>query len=107
MPVYNKLVRDKIPEVIQKNGKSYSTRILSQLEHEEQLRIKLQEEMAEYLAADTAGQALEELADVLEVIHSLAGIHHSSFHEVETIRKQKSAERGGFKKRVFLEKVDD
>ncbi|MBM7839086.1 putative house-cleaning noncanonical NTP pyrophosphatase (MazG superfamily) [Alkalihalobacillus xiaoxiensis] len=107
MPIYNKLVRDKVPEVIQKNGKSYSSRTLSQHEYEEQIRLKLQEEIAEYLAADTAGQALEELADVLEVIHSLVGIHNSSFHEVETIRKQKSAERGGFKKRVFLEKVDD
>ncbi|WP_078427508.1 nucleoside triphosphate pyrophosphohydrolase [Alkalihalobacterium alkalinitrilicum] len=107
MPIYNKLVRDKIPEIIQAAGKGYRTRQLDDMEYIKELKIKLTEEMAEYQEAQTDGQAIEELADVLEIIHSLAVVHGSSMEEVESIRKKKADDRGGFQEKIFLIDVDD
>ncbi|MEB1809582.1 MAG: nucleoside triphosphate pyrophosphohydrolase [Bacillaceae bacterium] len=107
MPIYNKLVRDKIPAIIQATGKGYRTRPLDEVEYIKELKIKLSEEMAEYHEAQTDGQALEELADVLEIMHSLATVHGASFEEVEAIRKKKAEERGGFQEKIFLMDVDD
>ncbi|WP_209121144.1 nucleoside triphosphate pyrophosphohydrolase [Alkalihalobacillus sp. BA299] len=107
MPIYNKLVRDKIPEIIQATGKGYHTKQLDDVEYIKELKMKLNEEIAEYQEAQTDGQAIEELADVLEIIHSLAKVHGSAMEEVESIRKKKADDRGGFQKRVFLIDVDD
>ncbi|MFV8829540.1 phosphoribosyl-ATP pyrophosphohydrolase [Alkalihalobacterium sp. APHAB7] len=107
MPIYNKLVRDKIPAIIQAAGKGYRSKQLDEVEYIKELKIKLTEEIAEYEEAQTDGQALEELADVLEIMHSLASVHGAKFDEVEAIRKKKAEERGGFQERVFLIDVED
>jgi predicted house-cleaning noncanonical NTP pyrophosphatase (MazG superfamily) len=107
MPVYNKLVRDKIPEIIKSSGKEFRTKQLNEAEFIKELRTKLNEEISEYIEADTDGQALEELADILEIIHSLAEVHSSNFERVEDIRQDKSIKRGGFQEKIFLIDVED
>lgn len=107
MPIYNKLVRDHIPEVIQKTNKEFSTRILSEEEYETELKKKLSEELIEYVEASSDKEAVEELADILELLHSAVKLHGSSFEELEEVRKKKAEKRGGFEKRIFLIEVED
>jgi predicted house-cleaning noncanonical NTP pyrophosphatase (MazG superfamily) len=107
MPIYNKLVRDKIPEVIKRSGKEFQTRILSDDEYKQELRKKLQEELEEYQLAPDDQSAIEELADMLELIHSITAIHGSNIEELEQVRIKKLTERGGFKDKVFLIEVAD
>lgn len=98
---YNKLVRDRIPEIIEKDNKSCDIRILEDKEYLEMLDAKLDEELAEY----HKDQNLEELADLLEVIYAAAKARGYSAEELESCRKQKAEKRGGFEKKVFLESV--
>ncbi len=107
MPTYNKLVRDKIPQVIASNGKTCRTRILDEAEFLNQLNIKLREETEEYHQASSQAEALEELADMLEVIQSLAVAYGADADKLEAIRAKKAEERGGFGERVFLIDVND
>jgi predicted house-cleaning noncanonical NTP pyrophosphatase (MazG superfamily) len=107
MPVYNKLVRDRIPEIIQSSGRKLSSKVLTNADYISELRKKSLEELNEYLLADNNNEAIEELADLLEIIHSLAECHGSSIQEVEEIRKKKATERGRFKDRIFLIEVED
>jgi predicted house-cleaning noncanonical NTP pyrophosphatase (MazG superfamily) len=107
MPVYNKLVRDKIPEVIEKTGKKFKSSILSNEEYIKELQEKGFEELREFIEAKDKTSSLEELADVLEIIHALAEFHGSTIDEIEDIRKKKAEERGGFKNKVFLIEVED
>ncbi|MEI5908048.1 nucleoside triphosphate pyrophosphohydrolase [Bacillus spongiae] len=106
MPIYNKLVRDKIPEIIEKSGKSYKKVILSQEDYVKELKKKSMEELQEYLEASTNESSLEELADLLEVVHALADTHGATIDRVEELRKQKAEERGGFQEKVFLIEVE-
>ncbi|CAM4410842.1 nucleoside triphosphate pyrophosphohydrolase [Paenibacillus alkaliterrae] len=107
MSIYNKLVRDRIPEIITKQGLNMTTRILEADEYLTELRTKLQEETSEFLAAELSNEAIEELADMLEVIHALADAHGASVQELERIRAEKADKRGGFKERVYLIEVED
>lgn len=107
MPIHNKLVRDKIPQIIEDTGKSFHIRTLDNQEYRVELKKKLNEEIKEYQSSVNDEESIEELADVLEVIHSLAKLHGSSFNEVEKIRLAKSQERGGFENRIYLESVED
>lgn len=107
MPDYHKLVRDRIPHIIEAGGKSCRTRILGESEYHEQLKVKLQEELQEYLEASESADSLEELADMLEVIRALVSVHESDVEELEAIRARKADQRGGFSNRVFLVDVDD
>ncbi|WKA50725.1 nucleoside triphosphate pyrophosphohydrolase [Planococcus liqunii] len=107
MPIYNKLVRDRIPEVIEKTGKELSSRILEEKEYEIELKKKLSEELAEYKEAKTNEEAVEELADILELLYAATKIHGSSFEGLEKIRRAKAEKRGGFEKRIFLIEVED
>ena len=99
---YNKLIRDKIPAIIQANDKSCKTRILEQSEYTEMLKKKLLEECNEYLESGES----EELADILEVLKALGVNDGVSWHEVEQTRLDKLEKRGGFRERVLLEWVD-
>ncbi|HIJ12091.1 TPA: nucleoside triphosphate pyrophosphohydrolase [Candidatus Woesearchaeota archaeon] len=101
MKIYNKLVRDKIPMIIIDNNQTPSTRIVDDKEYFSALKTKLQEEVTEYLESHDP----EELADIMEVIHALAEHKGISVEEIETIRKDKKEERGGFSKRIMLEHV--
>ncbi|WP_299091483.1 nucleoside triphosphate pyrophosphohydrolase [uncultured Metabacillus sp.] len=107
MPVYNKLVRDKIPEIIEKTGKKYKTKILSNEEYIKELHAKGFEELKEYVEAKDKESSLEELADVLEIIHALAEFHGSSINEIEEIRRNKADARGGFREKIYLVEVED
>lgn len=98
---YHKLVRDRIPEIIEAAGKKCTTTILSDDEYLAILDEKLNEELAEYQES----KSLEELADLLEVMHAVASARGSSFDQVESIRQDKAEKRGGFKKRILLLEV--
>jgi len=91
-----KLVRDRIPEIIRKNGKSPATHIASEQEFRHALAEKLLEEAREFQGNPSA----EELADVLEVTRALAELHGKDL--VEAVRKKKAEERGTFTKRIIL-----
>ena len=95
---YNKAIRDKIPEIIQKDGHSCNVETLSDEKFLEQLEKKLSEELAEYQNDKNP----EELADILEVIYRIAQLKGVSKEELEKIRIKKSEERGGFDKNLFL-----
>lgn len=107
MPVYNKLVRDLIPTIIENDNKQFTTKILNEAEYLIELNKKMHEELAEYESTITKEDAVEELADLLELIHAAANAHNSSFEEVESIRQQKAEKRGKFNKRIFLIDVQD
>ena len=103
MRVYNKLVRDRIPEIIEGKGEKPVTRILNEEEYLNELNIKLQEEVNEYFADGN----VEELADVVEVIYGLLDAKGVSLEEFEKIRTGKVEKRGAFKDRIYLEKVEE
>jgi len=107
MPTYNKLIRDKIPQIIKNNGKTTTTRILPEDEYITEICKKTQEELTEYLEADTKAHKLEELSDLLELINALAEYEGTTLEEINNIRKKKAEERGGFSDRVFLIEVTD
>ncbi len=100
---YNKLVRDRIPEIIKASGKSCVTEILTEEQYLQMLDVKLDEELAEYHQE----QNLEELADLLEVIYACAVAHGYSVAELEQLRADKAAKRGGFRKRILLKEVNE
>lgn len=102
MKVYNKLVRDQIPEIIEASGKNCYIHYLGEEEYIEALDQKLNEEVAEY----QKDKNLEELADVLEVLQALCVAKGYSLDELELLRKEKAKERGGFENRIFLEYVE-
>ena len=99
--IHNKLIRDKIPEIIKADGKECFIRSLDQEEYYKTLQEKLQEELNEYYQSDK----MEELADILEIIHAILDFKNMDYQELEKIRIEKQKARGGFKKRLFLMKV--
>ena len=98
---YNKLIRDKIPEVIAQKGGKYKTRALLKKEFEKELKKKLVEESRE-LSEAPEGELVNELSDVLEIVKSIALHHKINFKDVEKYQLKKRKERGGFTKRLFL-----
>lgn len=97
--VYNKLVRDLIPQVIKDHGKKLITRTLTDEEFQKELEKKLQEEVAEYLDSDGD---IEEMSDILEVMFAIIGSRGYTFEEVLKAKEEKAQKRGGFSKKVFL-----
>lgn len=102
MKIYNKLVRDKIPELIESDGKKCVTHILSEKEYITALETKLDEEVAEY----HADKNLEEMADVLEVPRTICIAKGYTLEELEQLRAKKAAEKGEFEEKIFLEYVE-
>lgn len=107
MPKYNKLVRDLIPQVIKKANKKCTFRILNDEEYINELHKKLHEETKEYLSCKTSEDALEELADILEILYALTEYHGFRVDQLEATRLQKAQERGGFKEKIFLIDVEN
>lgn len=107
MPVYNKLVRDRIPEIIEASNKTCSTRRMERDEFVKELRAKLSEELEEYRGAPGDKEAMEELADISELIHVLAEVHGEGIEHLEKIRKEKADQSGSFQERVYLMEVGD
>ena len=102
---FNKLVRDNIPDIIANNGEESVTRILADEEYKVELYKKLLEEANEVISSKTSDETIEELADVLEVLKSIAELNGKKLDDVVEIAKQKRLKRGGFEKRIFLEKT--
>lgn len=98
---HKKLVRDKIPQIIKEAGDEYETRVMGKKEFRKRLREKLVEEAQELLNASKK-DLKDELADVLQVIKSIAEFEGIGFEKVEQERKEKEKKRGSFKDRIFL-----
>lgn len=103
MKTYHKLVRDRIPEIIEASGRVCKTEILSDEEYLKMVDAKLDEELAEY----HQDQNIEELADLLEVLLAAAAARGYSAEELEAVRKKKAEERGGFAGKILLKEVYD
>ncbi len=99
---YNKLVRDKIPEIIEQDGRKVVCHVLSEEEYVAELDKKLSEEVNEY----KEDKNLEEMADVLEVLYSICQARGYTIKELEAKRKEKANARGGFQEKIFLEYVE-
>ena len=95
---YNKLVRDRIPEIIESSGKTCTVEILSGEDYLRMVDAKLDEELAEY----HKDQNIEELADLLEVIRAAAVARGYSIDELERVRAEKAEKRGRFNKKIKL-----
>ena len=98
MTVYNKVIRDKIPEIIQKDGHSCNVKTLSDEQFLVEIEKKLSEEVTEYQNDKNP----EELADILEVINRIAELKGISKEKLEDIRLKKNKDRGSFKNNLFL-----
>ena len=99
--IYNKLVRDNIPEIIKNSGKECDIEILSDEDYLKMVDAKLDEELAEYHKE----QNLEELADLLEVLYAASNARGYSVEDLEVCRIKKRKERGGFEKKILLKEV--
>ncbi|HOT76174.1 MAG TPA: nucleoside triphosphate pyrophosphohydrolase [Candidatus Wallbacteria bacterium] len=97
MKIYNKIVRDKILEIIEKEGRVYSSKILNDKEAAEMLALKIKEEADEFIAAPSK----EEMADFLEVIYSIASKYGWDLNEIEKIRLDKIKNAAVLKKIFF------
>lgn len=101
MKTYNKLVRDKIPEIIKADGRECDVEVVQREEKHKLLEAKLQEEVNEFLE----DKNLEELADVMEVLFGLADSLGYKEEELVKAREKKREERGGFKEGIVLKVV--
>ena len=102
--IYNKLVRDKIPNIIKEKGETPVVKTLDEIEYKKELEKKLYEEYKEVIEANGDGR-VEELADMLEVIRALASLENKHLNDVIAIADKKNEKRGAFEERIFLEKV--
>lgn len=102
MKIYNKLVRDKIINIIESEGRIAKYRILDNNEYKQELNKKLQEEVKEYLEDNN----IEELADIVEVIYGILNFMNVSIQEFEKVRINKQERRGAFEKKIYLEETE-
>ena len=98
---YNKLIRDKMPAIMKKDGKTVKTHVADDKEYYQKLKAKLIEESSEY----SRDESTEELADVLEVVYALLEFKGVGKAEIELMREKKEGERGAFKERLILDEV--
>ena len=101
MQTYHKLVRDRIPEIIENDGKKCVCETLSDEDYISLLDQKLNEELAEYQES----KSLEELADLLEVVQAVVKARGWTLEELEQVRADKVAKRGGFERKILLKEV--
>ena len=99
--IHNKLVRDKIPEVIERTGKKFSTHIAGELEYKEELFKKAYEELEEFRETPCA----EEMADIFEVLEGLMAVYDIDVDKMLDIKEKKAKDRGAFEKKIILEMV--
>ena len=101
MQTYHKLVRDRIPEIIENDGKKCVCETLSDEDYISLLDQKLNEELAEYQES----KSLEELADLLEVVQAVVKARGWTLEELEQVRADKAVKRGGFERKILLKEV--
>lgn len=99
---HNKLVRDKIPDIIRKNGERPIVKTLTATAYKKELKRKLQEECVEVAGAKTRERLIDELADVHEVLRALYTAHGLSPTDITKEAGQKRKKRGAFAKKIFL-----
>ena len=102
--VYNKLVRDNIPNIIKEKGETPIIKILDDIQYKSELEKKLYEEYKEVIEA-SGDERVEELADMLEIIRALAKLENKSLEDIISIADKKNEKRGAFEDMIFLEKV--
>lgn len=102
--VYNKLVRDKIPNIIEEKGETPIIKVLNENDYKKELEKKLYEEYKEVIEA-SGDERIEELADMLEVIRALASLENKNLNDIIGIADKKNKKRGAFDEKIFLEKV--
>lgn len=100
---YNKLVRDKVPQLIEESGRTHKSRILNDDEYFKALIDKVIEEIEEYRESGNE----EELADVFEVLDSLVKFKDYEPMHIDYLKMKKKEKRGTFDGRVFLEEVEE
>ena len=100
---YHKLVRDRIPQIIKSTGKTCRTEILDDGTYLQLLDEKLSEELAEYQES----KSLEELADLLEVMEAVVAARGYNWEQLQEIKTEKKAARGGFKDKILLLEVTE
>ena len=100
---YRKLIRDKIPEIIERSGKICRTEILADADYLKLLDEKLTEELSEYQES----KSLEELADLLEVMEAVVTARGYSWEQLQTVKAEKKAARGGFAEKLLLLEVSE
>ena len=98
---YYKLVRDRIPEIIEADGKTCVCETFSDEDYLTLLDQKLNEELTEYQES----KSLEELADLLEVMQAAVKARGWTLEDLERVRADKAAKRGGFEKKILLKEV--
>lgn len=98
---YNKLIRDKIPEIIKNKGDVPITHTAGEEEYWQKLKEKLVEEVEEFLKEPRR----EELADILEVVYAICDFKNIDRKKLEILRKKKAERRGGFKNRTVLDET--
>lgn len=103
--IYNKLIRDKIPEITKADGWISETRILKTKEFITELKKKILEEAKELNEGTDTKNLIEELADIQEIIDALLLENKVRFAEFRKIQTKKRQRRGGFKKKLFLIKT--
>lgn len=96
---YNKLVRDKIPEIIKARGEKFKIHIAGDREYWKKLKKKLLEEIKEFEKNETAC----EMADILEIIDAICKYKKFNRRKLEIVKKEKAKKRGGFEKKIILE----
>jgi len=107
MKIYNKLIRDRIPEIIEKDGNTADIIILSEESFKQAIKEKLIEEATEVLNADNRDEVLSELADLQEVMDAIKQMYNINTLEVNTIQAVKALQRGKFEKRLYLKSVKE
>lgn len=101
--IYNKLIRDNIPEICKKNNQLAVTKVLDDKKYKSALKTKLLEETVEYLKSEE----LMELADILEVVDALSKAQGSSLDEIIRLKNEKAQKNGAFDKKLLLIKTKD
>ncbi len=103
--IYNKLVRDNIPDIIEANGEKPIYRILDAKEYWEYLLLKDTEELEEVRSASSTLERKKELADKLELIRAMAEYNGFTLEDIIEEADRKKGRNGGFEKRLLLERV--
>lgn len=98
---YNKLIRDKIPEIIKSKNQNAKVHIATEKEFQEKLKEKLIEEANEFSKQPNK----EEFADILEVLYAISDFYKFNPEEIRKVRKEKAKTRGRFKKRLILDET--
>ena len=106
--IYNKLVRDKIPEIIKRDNCEPKTRTLDSKEFLVELFKKMSEEAQEFIEAkDDKNAVMKEITDIYEIIDTVIRLYGLNKEEIIALQEKRREERGGFKNMVFLESVEE